>query len=151
LPVSIVAKQEETAFFESIALALQGCQTVELALKLYISESLQLVKKLIGHRMPFEMSGDDHLKDSLGKLVRTFKKLNRNSDLIERLERFSVERNFLSHEAIVRAMNPDGELDATDDVLARASRIQAEADRLATQLHEESGSIRAQLWFNDLG
>ena len=145
---------EETNFYLRAAHALSGCQLVEQQLKLYITEALDLVRKCVDGKMPFEMSGDDYADSSLERLIQTFKKLSNNSALVSQLTRFKDERNFLSHKAIAHCLDPEGELafgPQAQNVLERLEAIQLESERLRTALHEEANKFRPHLWFEDLG
>jgi hypothetical protein len=144
---------DESSFYLKVAHALSGCQLVEQELKLYITEALELVKKCVDGKMPFGMTGEDYADASLERLIQTFKKLSNNSALALALTNFKHERNFLSHRAIAHCLDPEGELSDpyAQDVLQRLDRIQVDADRLRTALHDEANKFRAHLWFDDLG
>lgn len=143
---------EEDEFYLKVAHALSGCQLVEQELKLYITEALELVKKCIGGRMPFRMSGKDHADSSLERLITTFEKLSDNRALVHELAKFKEARNFLSHQGIAHCLDLDGELfDPTArEFVEKLEAIQRESVRLRTAIHEEANKFRGHLWLDDL-
>lgn len=135
-------------FFLNVAYALQGCQLVEEALKLYIAEALEITKQGIGHKIPFKMRGKDYANRSLGQLIDVFQKLSDDEALVKKLHDFRMKRNFLSHQSITHCIDRDGELDGCglskfQDELAT---IAPEAQRLTRAIFEKS----AVLGFDDL-
>ena len=141
----------EDEFYLKVAYALSGCQLVEQQLKLYISQSLELAKKCIGKRMPFNMSGDDYADASLERLIGTFKKLTSNKQLVQELGKFKAERNFLSHQGITHCLDYEGDLFYTtaEEFQSRLDAIQIEARRLQTVIHEEANKFRGYLYFEE--
>jgi hypothetical protein len=141
----------EDQFYLNVAYALSGCQLVEQQLKLYISQSLELAKRCIGQRMIFNMSGDDYADASLERLIGTFRKLTSNKQLIQELEKFKVERNFLSHQGIAHCLDYEGELFYTTagEFQSRLDAIQIEAKRLQNTIHEEANKFRGYLYFEE--
>ena len=143
---------DEDDFYLKVAHALSGCQLVEQELKLYITEALELAKKCIGDKMPFNMSGEDYADSSLERLIEIFKKLSNNEVLVAELKRFKDERNFLSHKGITHCLDYEGELSHSTafEFQDRLEAIQGEALRLQIALHEEANKFRRYLWFDDL-
>ena len=138
-------------FYLNVAYALSCCQLVEQELKLYITEALELAKKCIGKRMPFGFSGDDYANASLERLIEAFRRLTDNKQLVQDLNRFKEERNFLSHQGITHCLDYDGELFQTiaQDFRRRLDKIQIEAPRLRKDIHEEGNKFRGFLWFEE--
>lgn len=136
-------------FYLKVAYALSGCQLVEQELKLYISEALELVRKCVGKKLPFKMSGEDYAESSLERLIEAFRKLSNNDQLVKDLRKFKDERNFLSHKGIAHCLDYEGDLFETTalEFQARLDAIQAEAVRLRNVLHEEGFKFRAVLHF----
>lgn len=141
----------ENHFYQSVTWALMGCQQVEQELKLYITEALDLVRKRLGDRLPFKMSGTDYEDASLERLIEAFSKLTNNQQLVKDLRKLKVERNYLSHKGIAYCLDPDHELmsSAVDELNARMTPIQVEAERLRVLIHEEANNFRGYLWFED--
>ncbi len=81
-------------FYLQIAYALSGCQLVEQALKLYLTDAFALAQKCIGSRMTFKFSGDDYEDTSLEGLIKAFRKLSSNDQLIRDLEAFKKKEIF---------------------------------------------------------
>lgn len=140
-------------FYLKVAHALSGCQLVEQALKLYLTEALELAKACIGGKMPFKMSGTDYDNSSLEGLITVFKKLTDNEVLVGELNRFKVERNFLSHKGITHCLDYEGELfyPTVSEFQNRLNAIQPEALRLVKAIYEEMDRFRDHLYFEDLG
>lgn len=140
------------AYLRRTAHVLGACQFVEFQLKSYIAEALELARKCVDERVPFKLEGRDYENESLGKLITLFKKLSDCPALIERLEKFSRERNFVAHRAIQACIDPDGELDyvASRKHIGRLAKIEKEANQLKGAIYEEALKIRANLDFFDL-
>jgi hypothetical protein len=136
-------------FYLQVAYALSGCQLVEQELKLYISEALEYVRKCVGKRLPFKMSGQDYEDASLERLIDTFRKLTDSDALVADLRKFKTERNFLSHKGIAHCLDPMGELGdiSAAELMPRLRSVQAEAERLRLAVHEEGTSFKGHLYF----
>lgn len=134
-----------------IAYALSGCQLVEQALKVYLADALELARKCIGSRMTFKFSGDDYEDASLEGLIKTFRKLSSNEQLIRDLEAFKKERNFLSHKGITFCLDYDGELarDMVEELAPRLAKIQESAKVLYGAVHEAGNDFRGYLYFEE--
>lgn len=147
----IPADDEE--FFQRVAEALSGCQLVEQELKLYIAEALALVHKCVDNKVPFKLTGNDYQESSLERLIEMFKKVSDNDSLVQRLNRFKGERNFLSHKAISYCMDPAQGLSypAVVEIEPRLNNISGEAQSLRVAIHEEANKFRRHLFFDDLG
>jgi L-fucose isomerase-like protein len=141
----------EKAFYSSVTHALMGCQLVEQQLKLYIAQAFDLVRKRLGDRIPFKMSGDDYEDAPLERLVKVFGKLTNNGQLLADIRKFKDERNYLSHKGIAHCLNPDNELmdDAMEEFNRRLIGIRLDAERLQQSIHEEANNFRGFLWFED--
>ena len=141
----------ENQFYLKVAFALSGCQLIEQELKLYISEALELVRKCIGNRLTFKMSGEDYEDASLERLIDVFRKFTENDALVKALNAFKKERNFLSHKGISHCLDLEGELFETtaNEFEQRLANIQSEASRLRQEISEEGFKFRATLWFGD--
>ena len=139
-------------YYLQVARALSGCQLVEQELKLYITEAFELVKKCVGNKFPFSMSGADYMDASLERLIIVFRKLSDNAALVERLKKFKGERNFLAHKSIALCLDPDGDLSyfTTSEFQARLIDIEPEAERLRLAIHEEANKFRGHLDFDVL-
>ena len=139
-------------FYQKVAMALTGCQLVEQELKLYITEALLLVDKFIENRMTFNMRGEDYKDSAMETLIKNFKKLNANKELIGELNKFKDERNYLTHKAISGCIDPDGEVSSQDlnNLLVCLDNIQNEAKRLRDQINEEANKFRGHLYFDQI-
>mgnify|MGYP000055991435 FL=1 len=142
---------EQDEFFLKVSRALSGCQMVEMELKLYLAHAVALIKKRLGGRMPFGMSGDDFQNHSLERLITEFKKFSDNQELVKRLNKFKDERNFLSHKAIALCMDEhDGYQEWQAASLdERLLKIEKEAADLFHAIHDESAKFLGYLWFED--
>lgn len=135
-------------FHSHVAVALSGCQLVEQELKLYISESLELVRKCLDGRLPFSMKGQDYEDSSLERLIDAFRKLNDNAELLAKLRKFKDERNFLSHRAVAYCLDRTGEIDnqAVAVIEERLMAIYPTARDLCIAINEEAYKFRVHLW-----
>jgi len=138
-------------FYLQIAYALSGCQLVEQALKVYLTDALELAQKCIGHRMTFKFCGDDYEDSSLEGLIKAFRKLSSNEQLVRDLEAFKKERNFLSHKGITFCLDYEGELasDLVGELAPRLVQIQESARMLHHSLHEAANDFRGYLYFEE--
>jgi hypothetical protein len=143
---------DENAFYLEVAYALSGCQLVEEELKRYIADAFELVRKFVGHRMPFKLSGDQYLDSSLERLIDMFKKLTDNQPLVDELAKFKEKRNFLSHRGIAHHLDYEGELFYTAALEFKNELIamRADAARLRTAIGDEGRQFRGHLWFENL-
>ncbi|ALQ10370.1 hypothetical protein D172_020090 (plasmid) [Pseudoalteromonas sp. Bsw20308] len=142
---------EQDEFFLKVSTALSGCQMVEFELKLYLTNAVALIKKRLGERIFFGMSGSDFDNSSLEGLIKHFKKFSDNRELISRLNSFKNERNFLSHKAIAICMHQhegyqQWQAASLDD---RLNKINIEALSLFNDIHNESAKFLGYLWFED--
>lgn len=142
---------EQNEFFLKVSRALSGCQMVEMELKLYLTHAVALIKKRLGGRMTFGMSGDDYQNHSLERLISEFKKFTDNQDLIKRLNKFKDERNFLSHKAIATCVDrhegyQEWQAASLDE---RLLKIEKEASDLFHAIHDESAKFLGFLRFED--
>jgi hypothetical protein len=141
----------EDEFYLKVAYALSGCQLVEQELKLYISQALELVRKCVGRRMSFNMSGEDYENASLERLIGTFKKLTSNQELVKELDKFKSERNFLSHKGISHCLDYEGDYfhSIAENFQKRLDAIKVEAKRLQIVIHDEANKFRGYLYFEE--
>ncbi|MGF6575089.1 hypothetical protein ABH945_007218 [Paraburkholderia sp. GAS333] len=139
-------------FYLEIAYALSGCQLVEEAIKVYLTDAFSLVKMRVGRRIAFNFSGHDYEDSSLEGLIKAFKKLSSDAVLVRDLDAFRKERNFLSHQGITSCLDYEKELSdgLVEEYRPRLERIQMEAERLRLALHEAANDFRAYLYFEDL-
>ena len=85
-------------------------------------------------------------------MIKTFRKLNDNAQLIADLERFKADRNFVSHNAIAYCLDPMDELNygAMEEIKARLARIPDEAHCLRMVIHDEAGKFMGFLYFEKI-
>lgn len=142
---------EQDEFFLKVSKALSGCQMVEFELKLYLSNAAELIKKRLGNRMAFNMSGKDFENSSLERLIGAFKTYSDNLVLVKRLGKFKDERNFLSHKAISGCMDRHNGYSSwnASSLDERLLKIENEASLLVNCIHEESTKFMGFLYFED--
>lgn len=126
-----------------ISESLGGCQLVEQALKLYITEALELVKQTVHSHITFKMSGADYRDASMTSLIKCFAKLSGNTKLIKDLNKFKSERDFLAHNSILSCLDGGQDIDdsKTALIMSRIQSIPSEAARLASIIHGETTRI----------
>lgn len=131
-------------FLLRVAKALSGCQAVELLLKVYITEALNLARRCIAGRMTFKFSGDEYNDASLERLIQGFRKLTTNDELMKRLNAFKDERNFLSHKCITSCLDHEGELflSSATEIQPRLAAIEKEAAELQSAIFYELQKVQ---------
>lgn len=122
-------------FLLDVALALAGCQAVELELKVYL-EQARLMNRQIKLRDMSEMP--------LGRLIREFHKVSKHSGLKIRLDQFRKKRNYVVHSAISACLNEDG---SVDDYRIAASHLDLyTVQRDARELIDDIGAEHSKLF-----
>ncbi|MGD9161329.1 MAG: hypothetical protein PVG39_23145 [Desulfobacteraceae bacterium] len=74
-----------------------GFQYVEESIRLYLSEVYKYISAQISDVLPFSYGYNDLEKNSLGRLVKKFEKLNDNKQLISELKHLTPHRNESAH------------------------------------------------------
>jgi hypothetical protein len=143
---------ESYELYQKVGHSLAGCQMVEQELKLYISEALKLTKKCINKRMPFRFNEEDHLDFPLGRLIQEFKRYTEHDALVQELNNFRKDRDYLTHKAIANCLDCEGEL--LDSMIAELEpklvSMQKESERLVQAIHGEFTKISVQVDFWDV-
>ena len=136
-------------YFVRVADCLGQCQLIELELKLYISQALELIAKFIAGRVPFKMTGTDYKDASLERLIDVFKKLSNNPALQTKLTKFKDERNFVAHKAIALCLDPNGDLKIPPAaaIEQRLFQIEREAAELTRAIQDEAAKFIAHFYF----
>lgn len=89
-------------FLLEVAMALAGCQAVELELKLYIEQA---------RLMRGQQNRPDISERPLAFLIKDFSRLSGNTALAVQLNQFRRKRNFVVHQAISACLDDDGTID----------------------------------------
>ena len=126
-----------SSFLQEVAIALAGCQEVELILKLYIEQA----RLRQGDRSAYDIS-----ERPLGPLIKDFQKFSGNNDLASLLNQFREKRNHLVHNAISACLNEDDDEGALDDQKVAASflslkKLQLDAYDLRNQIAVEHSKL----------
>jgi hypothetical protein len=142
----------ENEFYLEVAYALAGCQLVEEDLKKYISDAFELVRKFVGDRMTFKLTGDQYLDSSLERLIHMFQNLSDNQHLVDELTKFKDKRNFLSHRGIAHHLDLEGELFYPHALEFRNEMIamRADAQTLRRAIWDEGRKFRGHLWLEEV-
>lgn len=135
----------------NVAHSLGACQLLELEIKLYIKRAFEVTRKKTKGVVPFHFRGDDYEESSLERLVSVFRKLNGNKELIERLEKFRKDRNFVAHKAITDCLSPEGEFLESQviEVQKMLDRVFSEAHELSKCVLEESQQFLGHYYFDE--
>jgi hypothetical protein len=80
-----------------ISAILVNFQFIEEGIRVYISGVYKYIETEITGVIPFHYSDTDIAKDSMGKLINKFEKLNNNSNLIAELKDLIKYRNDCAH------------------------------------------------------
>lgn len=139
-------------FYLRIAKALEGCQLLEMELKLFLAEKRELDMRRGRSPRPTDESANSFDDVALGKLIKKFRKASKNHSLADSLEAFRAERDFLAHKAISSCLDYEHEFDeySLTDVGPRILAIQKNAALLTDKVHEEFSKISAILAFGGL-
>ena len=86
---------------KKLGIAIMYFQYIEEAIKDYLVEVYEIIKKRLGSQIPFKFSDKSVENDSLEKLLTKFRKVNSNKDLIDRVGRLIKDRNYCAHRAYV--------------------------------------------------
>lgn len=88
-------------YFDKVTMVLMDFQYIELALASYIISANKKIKEKMKDTIPFKYGPNDIQKDSLGKLVDKFSKINNNEELIKKLKNLIPRRNEVAHKSLV--------------------------------------------------
>jgi hypothetical protein len=94
-------KQTQTLYKERVVGILTSFQLLELALKIYIGKSYNLIDHLVKDKVYFDFSIKDIENYPLERLLNLFGKLNGNRELKKGLNKLRSERNYVAHEALL--------------------------------------------------
>lgn len=83
---------------------LANFQLLELALKIYVGRTYELIRARVGNRVHFDYSISDVENFPLERLLSVFGKLNGNAGLLKRLNKLRVDRNHVAHESLLVTM-----------------------------------------------
>jgi hypothetical protein len=86
-------------YFEKLPEALLKFQFIEESLRIYIAYCYQIISLRIPKEITFKYGYNDLQKDSLGTLLRKFKKFSANDLLIQKLGSIVKDRNYCAHQA----------------------------------------------------
>jgi hypothetical protein len=98
----IIMDNSNTANYELATIRLLGgFQLVEEALKIYITLAYELIQDCLSDKIPFNYTASDVENFPLERLLNTFGKLNRNKELLARLNKLRDIRNHVAHQSLV--------------------------------------------------
>lgn len=98
----IIMDNSNTANYELATIRLLGgFQLVEEALKIYITLAYELIQDCLNDKIPFNYTASDVENFPLERLLNTFGKLNRNRELLARLNKLRDIRNHVAHQSLV--------------------------------------------------
>ncbi|QOX78253.1 hypothetical protein FY034_04665 [Trichlorobacter lovleyi] len=104
-------ERTKTFYKDRVVGILSNFQLLELALKIYIGKSYDLIHHLIGGRVHFDFSISDVENYPLERLLNIFTKLNGNEELKKRLNKLRSERNYVAHEALLVTIDSNPNMD----------------------------------------
>lgn len=158
--MTLTEQQIESGLRMQVAEALAECQFLERELKSCIGSAIALARKK-GDTTPLNLRIPQQrwnaVESSLARcplkpLATHFEEITTDQKLIADIKAFTVERNFLAHEALTDHYYPDGSLDhqSVEKIGVRVSKIKAEAKRLAAAVDDETRKWIAHLWFDPI-
>ena len=96
-----VKMNDKSKYFDDyvnlISAILVNFQFIEEGIRMYISGVLKYIETELSGVIPFHYNDTDIAKDSMGKLINKFEKLNNNNDLITELKDLIKYRNDCAH------------------------------------------------------
>jgi hypothetical protein len=104
-------KQAQTFYRDRVVGILTSFQLLELALKMYIGRSYELIGDLVKDKIHFDFSISDIESYPLERLLNLFAKLNANEELKKRLNKLRSERNYVAHEALIVSIGNNPNMD----------------------------------------
>ena len=128
----------EQYYRESATHALGGFQLVEEALKSYIGQYHDVVRKFLPKGFTYRYARQDVQDAALGKLVNVFAKVSPNDKLIVELRGLVKTRDDLAHKAFVNLYGPKP---SEEELRKRGDRFVEVAERLGNilgELHDDS-------------
>lgn len=137
-------------YLEKVASSLEGCQLLELELKLYLDKAFEVIRRSVKGVIAFRHTGKDCENHSLERLISEFRKVSSNDELIFNLVKFKDERNFLAHRAIINCSDQEGVFDDSNADYPRLEAIHREADRLCAAVYEEYTKFAYYYEFGDI-
>jgi hypothetical protein len=88
-------------YMAKVTSVLMDFQYIEEALRMYITVANRMIKNKMKNFLPFKYYYAWVRKDSLGKLIDKFEKINDNQELIKKLKLFTHDRNKIAHESLL--------------------------------------------------
>jgi hypothetical protein len=128
----------EQYFRESATHALAGFQLVEEALKSYIGQYRDAVRRFLPEKLTYRYARQDVQEAALGKLVNVFAKVTPNDKLVAELRGLVKARDDLAHKAFVNLYGPkpsEEEFRKRGDAFIQVAR---RLGNILGELHEES-------------
>lgn len=98
-----IRHQELDDFTHEAQFALVGYQMVEEQLKSYICTAYKLIRNRTSDLFPFKYEDEEVDNYAMEKLINIFKKINENSELIQKLQKLPNNRNYIAHQAFAHA------------------------------------------------
>ncbi len=122
--------------------ALGFVQAIEEGLRLYVGTSEELIEAAVPYGVRFRVDRETIEKASLGRAIRMFERVNRNTELIARLRKLPQHRNYLAHAAFMQAVRGIAD-DAIDLEYAysHAVAVGDEAEKVLTLIGQELMSL----------
>ena len=128
-------------YFDKLPGALLNFQFIEESLRMYIAYCYEIISKRVSELIPFKYRYQDLKKDSLGRLLNKFKKLNNNERLIDKIEKLVEDRNYCAHEAYLLTYEKQNDPDYLTKELAKLENIINEAKECVQLLFSEVKKI----------
>lgn len=117
-------------------------QLLEFALKLYIGLSYKAIKLHVGNVVHFDYTEDDLNDLPLGRLLNLFKKLNSNTEFVQRLQSLQTERNHIAHRSLLITMGSLYDRGLVEDKYIEYSILEDELTECLQLLNNESRSLK---------
>jgi hypothetical protein len=133
------------SYRNATAHALAGFQLLEAALKTYIAAYYLVVRSLLAGRLPFNFSRDEIENSSLERILKVYKRVAQDPELVLRISALVKTRNDIAHRALGllydETVNDDFFLEATGEMVALGDKLTA----LMKEVTEGSQKVMSQL------
>lgn len=125
-------------YIDELPKALLNFQFLEEALKQYLRRCYFMIASVVRPFVPYSVAPAERLeKLSLGRLIKLFRDLNENEELIGKLLEFPRKRNFIAHQAYVAVSSNSDPTSLVDTAYADLQETIHVSEECLSQLWSE--------------
>jgi hypothetical protein len=135
---------EPRDYYKATVLRLLGnFQPLEFALKAYIGNSYNAIRRSVGGSIHFDYSRKDVEDFPLERLLNVFAKLNGNKELIARLNQLRKDRNHIAHQSLLITFGGLYDIGAIEDKHIEFSHLEDEVSECLSLVIEEARQLKS--------